>query len=86
MTIEELRSRIDRIDSEMIRLYTERMETARQIGRYKKERGLPVADPGREQEVLDRAAEAAGEEYADGARALMGLLITRSRAAQERDR
>ena len=32
MTIEELRKEIDRIDSEIIRLYGERMETARKIG------------------------------------------------------
>ena len=37
MTIEELRSQIDRIDSEMIRLYGERLETARLIGQYKQE-------------------------------------------------
>ena len=62
MTIEELRKEIDRIDGEMIRLYGERMETARKIGQYKRENHLPVTDTQREREVLNRAGEKAGEE------------------------
>ena len=34
MDIQELRSRIDRVDDELVRLYGERMELAREIGRY----------------------------------------------------
>ena len=51
MTIEELRAEIDRIDSDIIRLYGERLETASQIGRYKQEHHLPVSDPARERDV-----------------------------------
>ena len=86
MTIEELRAEIDRIDREMIRLYGERMETARQIGRYKQEHNLPVTDPAREREVLDRAGKLAGGEYADGVRELFSLLMAQSRALQEKGR
>ena len=55
--IKELRAEIDRIDSEIIRLYGERMDTARRIGQYKKEHNLPVMDTEREREVLNRAGE-----------------------------
>ena len=82
MTIEELRADIDRIDSEMIRLYAKRLETAKQIGQYKKEHHLPVYDPSREREVLNRAAEAAGEENGNGVRALFSFLMAQSRASQ----
>ena len=82
--IKELRAEIDRIDSEIIRLYGERMDTARRIGQYKKEHGLPVTDTGREQEVLKRVSELAGEENAEGARELFRLLMAQSRATQER--
>ena len=85
-TIEELRARIDRIDSELIRLYGERMKVSEQIGLYKKERGLPVRDPAREQALLDRVGELAGAENADGVRALFSLLMAQSRARQEQDR
>ena len=85
MAIEELRAEIDRIDSEMIRLYGERMETARQIGLYKREHGLPVTDPAREREVLNRAGEKAGAENENGVRALFGFLMAQSRTGQMLD-
>ena len=82
MTIEELRKEIDRIDSDMIRLYGERLETARRIGQYKKEHHLPVTDPARERDVLNKAGEEAGEANANGVRALFGFLMAQSRTNQ----
>ncbi len=84
-TIEELRAEIDRIDREMIRLYGERMETARQIGRYKQAHNLPVTDPAREREVLNKAGKEAGEENENGVRALFGFLMAQSRTGQMLD-
>ena len=86
MTIEELRAQIDRIDSEIIRLYGERMQVVNMIGEYKKERGLPVTDPAREQELLDRVGKLAGVENEENIRALFSLLMAQSRARQERKR
>ena len=85
MTMDELRARMDRIDSEMVRLYAERMETARQIGRLKREHGLPVRDPKREEELLRRVEQEAGEENREGVRALFTLLMAHSRDRQIRD-
>ena len=42
MEIQELRTRIDAIDRQIVELYGQRMETATAIGRIKRERGLPV--------------------------------------------
>ena len=85
MDIQELRTQIDRIDNELVRLYRERMETAREIGRYKREHRLPVLDPERERKLLDRVGEAAGEEYRDDVRDLFSFLMARSRNWQEHD-
>ena len=82
MTIDELRTQIDRIDSDMIRLYAERMETVKQIGRYKQEHHLPVTDPAREREVLNKAGAQAGAENENGVRALFGFLMAQSRTNQ----
>ena len=82
MTIEELRTEIDRIDSELIRLYGERLETAKQIGRYKQEHNMPVSDPAREREVLRKVGEEAGAENEAGVRALFGFLMAQSRTNQ----
>ena len=82
MTIQELRERIDGIDTELVRLYNERMETAREIGRYKRENHLPVLDTERERELLNRVGALAGEENEHGVRAMFSLLMDRSRTSQ----
>ncbi len=82
MTIEELRARIDRIDSDLIRLYAERLETAAEIGRYKQEHNLPVSDPAREREVLNKVGAEAGEANENGVRALFSFLMAQSRTSQ----
>ena len=52
MDIKELRSRIDGIDEELVALFLRRMAVSAEIGAYKKERGLPIFVPEREQEKL----------------------------------
>ena len=52
--ITELRREIDGVDSELVRLYLRRMETAAEIGAYKRQNGLPVYDPQREAQLLER--------------------------------
>ena len=82
MDLRELREEMDRIDSGIVRLYAERMETARRIGRYKKEHNLPVTDTERERETLNRVAREAGETNEGGIRSLFGVLIAQSRMDQ----
>ena len=86
MNIEELRAEIDRIDSDIIRWYGERLETTSQIGRYKKEHNLPVTDPAREREVLNKVGAEAGEKNENGGRALFGFLMAQSRTNQMLER
>jgi len=50
--LQDYRKQIDRIDSELIRLFKERMDVAEQVALYKKEHGLPILDATREQEKL----------------------------------
>lgn len=54
MTIDELRQEIDRIDSELLRIFNRRASLALEIGQIKKERGLPVYDPKREKIIFER--------------------------------
>lgn len=54
MTIDELRQEIDRIDSELLRIFNRRASLALEIGKIKKERGLPVYDPKREKIIFER--------------------------------
>ena len=46
--LDEYRSSIDNIDAALVHLLAERFKITRQVGDYKAEVGLPVADPERE--------------------------------------
>ena len=45
--LSQLRSEIDRIDTQLFELFSQRVDVARRIGDYKRERGLAVFDPTR---------------------------------------
>ena len=57
MTIEELRNKIDYIDEQLLELFNCRAALALKIGEVKKCSGLPVYDPGREQQIFLRMKE-----------------------------
>lgn len=82
MDIKELRSRIDGIDEELVALFLRRMEVSAQIGAYKKERGLPIFVPEREQEKLADVAAKAGPEMAGYVKRLYDAIFTLSRDYQ----
>jgi chorismate mutase len=58
MDLEDWRSEINAIDSELVQLLNKRAELAIKIGAIKKAAGLPIYDPDREREVLMRACRA----------------------------
>ena len=62
MSLEELRKKIDEADTRIVRLIAERMRIAKEIGREKKKQGKPIADEGREIEVLEHIKSVAREE------------------------
>jgi len=57
MSIDEIRQEIDRIDSELLRIFNRRAELALEIGEIKKGLGLPVYDPAREKKIFARMKE-----------------------------
>ena len=48
----ELRERIDSIDLQIVSLLNQRADVVKQVGRLKRQAGMPVAAPQREQEVF----------------------------------
>ena len=50
--IAELRLQLDEIDRELVKLFERRMAVSRLVAAYKKEKGLPVLDAAREQQVI----------------------------------
>ena len=61
LTIEELRSRIDMIDDQLVRLLNVRVACAVEVGRLKNEAGLPIYQPEREAQVLSKVRQSATE-------------------------
>ncbi len=84
MDITELRSQIDGIDDELVRLFAQRMEVAAKIADYKKENGLPILVPAREREKMADVAQKAGPEMANYTRVLYSMLFELSRSYQSK--
>ena len=51
--LDEARKIINRVDSQMAELFTERMRAAEMVFEYKKDFGLPISDPKREEAVIE---------------------------------
>ena len=54
MDLDNLRKKIDSLDSEIIRLLNERIEIVQQIGNAKKESGAEIYVPSRERAVFEK--------------------------------
>ncbi len=79
----ELRRDISAADSRIASAFAERLEAAEEIGRLKKDSGLPLCDPSREAEVIS-AARAASAPYGDEAERLYSTVLDISRGIQRR--
>ena len=84
MQIDTLREKIDQIDDELVRLFVERMDVAKQIAEYKKENNLPIYVPAREREKLQDVAYKAGNEMDDYIRSLYSMIFEISRSYQSK--
>lgn len=79
--LSEIRTDIDAIDNELIRLFKRRMDCAREVALYKKANGIPVLNRSREEEILAEVRSKGGE-YGDAAKVLFSNIMELSRALQ----
>jgi chorismate mutase len=78
--IEELRSRVDEVDRELIRILNERARIVQEIVEIKAHAGKPLFDPRREEEILRRVAEVnKGPIYDSSMREIFELILHRIR-------
>ena len=84
MELNELRTKIDEIDTELVRLFTERMQISGQVAEYKKANNQPIYVPARERAILKDVAEKAGPEMANYARVLYSMMFELSRSYQQK--
>lgn len=83
--LDTLRSEVDRIDQELVRLISKRGDVVREIGLTKRKDGLKVRDPERERKVVDKMTSLAASLGADKklAKEAARLLIADAVAAQK---
>ncbi len=80
MDIPGWRRKIDEIDQKLVRLLNERARCAVEIGKIKRQNGLPVRDAGREEEVLRRVVEGnPGPLTPDGIRKVFEEIVEQGR-------
>ena len=84
MELQDLRKEINQIDSQLVDLFTKRMDIAAQVADYKKEHNQPIYVPAREREILMDVAEKAGPEMANYTRVLYSMLFELSRSYQRK--
>ncbi|MBT8336550.1 MAG: chorismate mutase [Gemmatimonadetes bacterium] len=83
--LEEIRERILELDRALVDVVGERRDLVLEVGRLKAGMGLPVLDPGREAQVVRRAAALAREHGVDGelVRDVIWRIMASARDAQE---
>ena len=84
MDIHELRNEIDKVDSQLVNLFVERMNLSAQIADYKKDNKLPIYVPSREREKLQEVANQAGADMDNYTRVLYSMIFELSRSYQSK--
>lgn len=77
----EVRREINEIDSQLLPLLLKRMECSAKVARIKSEFSIPVLNKEREQEIIDKVRERAGQ-LGDSAAELYSAIMSVSRAYQ----
>lgn len=80
-----IRQELDAIDAQIVSLFEQRMLLSRQVAEYKIEKGLPVLDAQREQQVIQsRRGLLKDPHWAQGVESLFETIMAQSRREQER--
>ena len=84
MDLNQLRQEIDQIDTELVRLFCQRMKISGEIAEFKQQNHMPIFVPSREREKLLDVAEKAGPEMANYTRVLYSMIFELSRSHQSK--
>lgn len=84
MELSELREKIDSIDTELVKLFRERMEISSLVAESKRKSGKAVFDSARERKIIAKLTEDADDEMTSYISALYGTIFEISRAKQNK--
>jgi monofunctional chorismate mutase len=77
-----IRSRIDKIDDELVRLFAERLLLAEEVANIKREKNIPVLDSNRESEIIGRLTNGKSDALAEHIKKLFSVIFEISRTHQ----
>lgn len=84
MKIDDWRIRIDELNDALITLLNKRANYATEIGKLKKELGLPVFDAAREQQVLEKVgAMTKGPLSSDSIKKIFQVIMEETRKVED---
>ena len=84
MELKDYRLIMDEIDDQLVELFRRRMELSAEIASYKKERGLPILDAGRERDKMKQLRAKVPQELRNYTSVLYSSLFELSRSCQSR--
>lgn len=82
LNLDEIREKIDDVDSQITDLFLKRMDLSDDVAAYKKQNNLPVLDKGRERAKLSKILEAMPADRSSYAMTLFNTLFEVSKAEQ----
>ena len=82
--LNDYREQIDRIDEQLVDLFTKRMQIASEIAQLKKASGIPVLDAKRERELLSRIEKLSGPDFGTYSKSLYETIMALSRSYQHK--
>lgn len=80
--INEIRTKVDQIDDQIVDLFTKRMACAREIAQYKAAHNEPLVDRRRERSIMARVTDRVPTELHDYTQILFDTIIQTSRTEQ----
>ena len=83
MELSEIRTKIDAVDDQLLKLFLERMELSEAVAAYKNEHKLPILNRAREREILAKVTQRAGDKERYASHLYSTLFeLARSRQAE----
>lgn len=84
MDISDWRKRIDELDAKLVKLLSERSRCAAEVGKLKRRAGLPLYQPEREREILERVQRMNGGPLGnDALKRLFERIIDEARMVEQ---
>jgi chorismate mutase/prephenate dehydratase len=84
MDLKELRAQIDKVDDDILRLFSKRMEIVTEVAAYNRENSLPVMQNDREAQVISRVRENSPKGLENASETLFVDIMDISKSLQNR--